>query len=73
MAYRESKCFSDTARDEGRIEGRAEGELCKAQEVAVKAVHMGMNEEQISLLTDLSSEEIQFLHNPSSSLQESVR
>jgi predicted transposase YdaD len=57
----------DTARDEGRVEGiakgRAEGEQIgenkKAQDVAKKAIGMGITDEQISLLTGLSVSEIQ--------------
>jgi predicted transposase/invertase (TIGR01784 family) len=67
LSYWESKGMIDTARDEGRVEGiakgRAEGEQIgenkKAQDVAKKAIGMGITDEQISLLTGLSVSEIQ--------------
>jgi hypothetical protein len=55
----------DTARDEGKAEGIAEGEQIgenkKAIDVAKKAIGMGMTDEQISLLTGLSVSEIREL------------
>ena len=58
LSYWESKGMIDTARDEGRLEGRAEGESKKALDVAKKAIGMDMTDEQISLLTGLSASEI---------------
>ena len=65
LSYWESKGMIDTARDEGKAEGIAEGEQIgenkKAIDVAKKAIGMGMTDEQISLLTGLSVSEIQEL------------
>ena len=57
MAYWESKGSIDTARDEGKLEGRIEEKV----EVAKRAIPLGMTNEQISMLTGLSVEEIQDL------------
>jgi predicted transposase/invertase (TIGR01784 family) len=65
LSYWESKGMIDTARDEGKAEGIAEGEQIgenkKAIDVAKKAIGMGMTDEQISLLTGLSVSEIREL------------
>jgi predicted transposase/invertase (TIGR01784 family) len=57
MAYWESKGSIDTARDEGRIQGKIEEKV----QVAKRAIPLGMTNEQISMLTGLSVEEIQDL------------
>ncbi|WP_017326678.1 hypothetical protein [Synechococcus sp. PCC 7336] len=42
-------------------EGRQEGELNRARAIALKLLRQGMSVEQISLLTELSSEDVRAL------------
>jgi hypothetical protein len=53
--------LADTRKETARDEGIAEGENKKAIDVAKKAIGMGMTDEQISLLTELSVSEIREL------------
>lgn len=67
MTYWESKGMIDTARDEGEQIGLQKGEQIglqkgenkKAYDVTSKAIGMGLKNDEISLLTGLSVEEIQ--------------
>ena len=52
-----------TARDEGKAEGLAEGELKKARETARNLLSMGLSVEQIAKATGLSFESIADLQN----------
>ena len=54
-AYRDFKNSIDTARDEGKIEGKTEEKL----EIAKNAKSLGLSIEQIQKLTNLSIEEIE--------------
>jgi predicted transposase/invertase (TIGR01784 family) len=67
MSYWESKGMLETAKEEGRIEGRVEGEKIgekkNTHKVIINAIKLGMSNEQISLLTGLSVEEIQEIRN----------
>ena len=62
MSYWESKGMIDTALAEGiekgTIKGRMEGRMEEKREVVKNAILLGMNDEQISLLTGLSVDEI---------------
>jgi predicted transposase/invertase (TIGR01784 family) len=75
MSYWESKGMIETAKEEGRMEGRVEGEKIgiekgrvegekigekkNTHKVIINAIKLDMSNEQISLLTGLSVEEIQ--------------
>jgi predicted transposase/invertase (TIGR01784 family) len=55
--YRDLKGVIDTAFDEGRLEGKLEGKL----EIAKSAKLLGLNIEDIILLTGLTRDEIDSL------------
>jgi predicted transposase/invertase (TIGR01784 family) len=63
MSYMESKGMIDTALAEGIEIGRVEGRMEEKLEVVKNAIRLGMNDEEISLLTGLSVEEIQEIRN----------
>jgi predicted transposase/invertase (TIGR01784 family) len=61
MSYWESKGMIDTALAEGIEKGRMKGRMEEKLEVVKNAIRLGMNDEQISLLTGLSVDEIKVI------------
>ncbi len=59
--YRDLKNSMDTAFSDGKIEGKAEGELKAKLETATNLKQMGMTSEVIAQATGLSLEEIEAL------------
>jgi predicted transposase/invertase (TIGR01784 family) len=67
MSYWESKGMIETAKEEGRMEGEKigieKGRVEERLDIIKNAIKLGMSNEQISLLTGLSVEEIQEIRN----------
>jgi predicted transposase/invertase (TIGR01784 family) len=67
MSYWESKGMIETAKEEGRMEGEKigieKGRVEERLDIIKNAIKLGMSNEQISLPTGLSVEEIQEIRN----------
>jgi len=61
--YRDIHAVVETAFDEGKVEGKIEGERNKTIEVVKNAILQGLDNEIISKLTNLTIEEIEDLRN----------
>ena len=58
-SYRDLKNCMDTAEEEGRVKGKAEGEISKTIEIVKNAKVLGLSIEQIQKLTNLTKEKIE--------------
>ena len=64
--YRDIHAVVETAFDEGKAEGKVEGQRSKVLEVAKNAINQGLDNEIIAKLTNLSIQEIEKLRTSES-------